>query len=132
LIDGVSDERVVGIIRGTTAKSDVLQDDDSLARAKDKALLAGESRLNIPHDKLVVVRAALAAYGVAINGALSPSAGCALGAKPNDEEALDKKEQRFLKIKLPNPMDGWKDAKGATIHAYADRHLLHKQISGIF
>ena len=91
-----------------------------------------EARLNINPKKLVVTRVALATYGVAVQGAPSLSAVGASSAKPDNEDALEKKEQRLRKKKLPTPNDGWKDAKDVTIHSYADRHLLHQQLFGIF
>ena len=130
-IDGVNDERVVvatTLVRfeEAIAKRNGLQDNDASARTKktrDKTLVE-ETRLNTARDELVTAKVDLVAYGVAVHGAPSHSEVGASCAKLDDEDALENKELRLLKRKLPAPKDGWRDAKGATIHSYADRHLL--------
>ncbi len=115
-------------------KSDLLGDDDSSAgakRIKDKTL-AEEARLEAARGRLLTARADLAAYGVAIHGASAPVVTSAATVKIDDDDAVEKKELRLLKRKLPAPKDGWKDAKGATISVYTDRHLLYQQLFEIF
>ena len=48
------------------------------------------------------------------------AAGGALGAKLDDKDAIEKKEERLLKKKLPSPKDGCKDVKDSIIAAFAD------------
>jgi hypothetical protein len=83
-------------------------DDDSSAGAKRIKVnaLAEEARLNATRVRLQAVRAELAAYGVAIHGALPPALAGSLNVKVDDEDATDKKAQRLLKKKLPSPKDG--------------------------
>ena len=63
--------------------------------------LSKEARLTTARSMLVVAMGELAAYGVAIH-APTLSLGGASCAKPNDEDVLEKKEQRLLKRKLPS------------------------------
>ncbi len=116
------------------AKSDLLADDDSSAGAKRtrEKTLAEEARLDAARGRLQIARADLAAYGVAINGASAPVATSVASVKIDDDDAAEKKELRLLKRKLPAPKDGWKDAKGATISVYTDRHLMYQQLFDIF
>jgi hypothetical protein len=112
LIDGVNDKRLVVAVtlvrfEAAIAKSDGVKDDDALAgakRTKDKTL-AEKARLNTTRDRLDAARAALTAFGVAVHGAPSSSV-CALGAKSDEEDAIEKEEQRLLKRKLPAPKGG--------------------------
>ncbi len=130
LIDGVSDERVAvasanARFEAAIARSDVLLDDDFSVAAKRirEKVLAEEARLTAARIRLQAAGAELAAYGVAIHGAMPPASGSS-SVKVDDEDAADKKAQRLLKRKLPSPKDGWKDGKGATIVAFADKNRL--------
>jgi hypothetical protein len=113
LIDGTCDERVVVAssnvrFEASIVRSDVLLDDDSSAatkRIKDK-VLAEEARLTVARVKLQAARAELAAYGVAIPGALPSTAARCPSVKVDNEDAADKKAQRLLKRKLPSPKVG--------------------------
>ncbi len=113
LIDGVIDERVAvasanARFEATIARSDVLLDDDSSAAAKRirEKVLAEEARLNAGRIRLQADRAELAAYGVAIHGAMPPAVTGSPSVKVDDEDAADNKAQRLLKRKLPSPKDG--------------------------
>ena len=123
-----------GRFEAAIARSDVLLDDDSSAAAKRirEKVLTEEARLNAARVRLQAARAELAAYGVAIHGASTPVVTSAASVKIDDDDAAEKKELRLLKRKLPAPKDGWKDAKGATISVYTDRHLLYQQLFDIF
>ena len=55
---------------------------------------------------------------MAVHGAHAPQAASAGAARSDDEDAVEKKELRMLKRKLPSPKDGWKDAKGVTLHVH--------------
>ena len=132
LIDGVSDERVVvdvALVRfeAAIAKSDGRQDDNASARgmrAIRGKTQAEEALLNTTRDMLVAAKDALTAYGVVVHGAPSLSAVGASCAKLDNEDALEKKEQRLTKRKLLAPKDGRKDTKGSTIYCYADSHFF--------
>ncbi len=113
LIDGVSDERVAiafanARFEAAIAKSDVLLDDDSSASAKRirEKVMAEESRLDAARVRLQVARAELAAYGVAIHGALPSAIAGNPSVKVDDEDAAEKKAQRLLKRKFPSPKNG--------------------------
>ena len=113
LIDGVSDERVVVAsvnvrFEAAVAKSDMLLDDNSSAGAKriNEKALAEEARLTAARVMLQDAIAEMAAYGVAIHGALPPAVAGSPSIKVDDENASDKKAQRLLKRKLPSPKDG--------------------------
>ena len=67
--------------------------------------MAEEARLNSANNRLVAAKVDLAAFGVAAHGAPSSSVG-ASSAKLDDEDAFEKKEERLLKRKLPDPKDG--------------------------
>ena len=139
MIDGVIDERVAvasanARFEATIAKSDMLLDDDSSARAKrtKKKALAEEARLLAACVRLQVAKAELAAYVVAIHGAVPSAIAGSPSVKFDDEDAADKKAQRLMKMKLPSPKDGWKDGKRATIVAFSDKNTLLQQLLNIF
>jgi hypothetical protein len=116
------------------AKSDILADDDDSTRAERvrSKTLAEEARLTETRSKLHAAKADLAAYGVAIHGVPTPAIMRVASAKPDDEDAAERKGLRLLKRKLSSPKEGWKDSKGATISAYTNRHLLFLQHFEIF
>ena len=113
MMHGVGGERVtmaVALERFDAAlvKSDALGDDDVSAGAKRtrEKTLAEEARLVTARGELKAARNALAAYGIAVHGASAPLLGAASSSKLDDEDALEKKENRMLKRKLPAPKDG--------------------------
>ena len=89
-------------------KSDAMGDDDSLARAKRfrEKTLAEEARLVAVRAELKAAKNSLAAYGIAVHGALVPLPGATSSPKLIDEVALEKKKSMMLKRKLPYPKDG--------------------------
>ena len=139
LMQGVGDERVavaaaLARFEAALVKSDALGDDDVSAGAKRtrEKTLAEEARLVTARGELKAARNALAAYGIAVHGASAPLPGAASSSKLDDEDALEKKENRMLKRKLPAPKDGWKGLKGMTIQLYSDRNTLYQQLYDIF
>ncbi len=74
--------------------------------------------------RLLAAKAELAAFALASCGAASLGAAGTSTVKLDEDDSLDKKELRLLKRKLPSPKDGWKDAIGATIVSFSDRHKL--------
>ena len=137
-IEAVGDERArvaaaSDRFDAAVAKSDLLQDDDSSAAAKRvrEKTLAEEARLITARADLKAARGVLAAYGMAVRGALTPKSASAGAAKSDDEDAAERKELRMLKRKLPSPKDGWKDLKGVTHRSHADSHLLFQQLFDI-
>ena len=139
LLQGVNDERVVvsaasARFEAALAKSDLLLDDDVTAPAKRlrEKVPAEETRLNAARVRLLAARAELAAFAVASCGAASLGAAGTSTAKLDEDDTLEKKESRLLKRKLPSPKDGWKDARGANIVSFADRHRLFHNIFDMF
>jgi hypothetical protein len=113
LVDGVSDERVAvasanAKLEAAIAKSDLLSDDDSSARAKrtKEKSTAEEATLLSACVKLQAATIELASYGVAIHGVVPSAIAGSPSVKVYDEDATDKKAQRLLKRKLPSPKDG--------------------------
>ena len=113
VMQGVGDERVavaaaLARFEAALVKSDALGDDDVSAGAKRtrEKTLAEEARLVTARAELKAARNALAAYGIAVHGASAPLPGAASSSKLDDEDALEKKENRMLKRKLPAPKDG--------------------------
>jgi len=94
--------------------------------------LAEEARLIATRVRLQAARAELAAYGVAIHGAVPSSVAGSPSVKFDDEDATDKKAQRLVKRKLPSPKDGWKNRKGATITAFSNKNMLLHHLFDIF
>ena len=139
LIDGVSDERVA--VASATArfeaalvKSDKLLDDDASAVAKRirEASTVEEARLNGARARLQAARDALSAYGVARFGAAANQAATTPVDLIDIEDAVEKKQLRMLKRKLPAPIEGWKDVKGVTNKVYTERALLFQDLYDIF
>ncbi len=81
---------------------------------------------------LKAVRDSLTAYGIAVHGASLFPPGAASSYKPDDEDALEKKELKMLKRKLPSPKDGWKDDKSMTIRLYSGKNTLYQHLYEIF
>ncbi len=139
LLQGVNDERVAvsyasARFEAALAKSDFLRDDDASAPTKRirEKVLAEETRLNAARVKLLAARVELAAFAVASCGAASSGAAGTSTVKLDEDDSLDKWELRLLKRKLPSPKDGWKDAKGATIVSFSNRHMLFQNIFDMF
>jgi hypothetical protein len=139
LLQGVNDERVAvasasARFEAALAKSDLLLDDDASAPAKRirEKVLAEETKLNAARVRLLAARAELAAFAVATCGAASLGAAGTSTVKLDEDDSLDKKESKLLKRKLPSPKDGWKDARGATIVSFSDRHMLFQNIFDMF
>ena len=82
--------------------------------------------------ELKAARNSLFAYGIAVHGVSAPLPGATSSSKLDDEDVVEKKENRILKRKLPSPKDGWKDVKGMTIQMYSDRNTLYQQLYDIF
>jgi hypothetical protein len=133
LIPAVGDERT-RVAAGTArfdaaiAKSDMLLDDDSPASAERimENALAEEARLTIARADLEAIIGALAAYGATVHGARAPQAAAAGIGRSEDDDAIEKKELRMLKRKLPSPKDGWKDTKGVIHRAHVDMNLMFR------
>ena len=98
---------------------------------REKAL-AKEARLTAFRVRLQAVKAELAAYGVAIHGAVPSAVAGSPSVNVDDEDAADKKAHRLLKRKIPSPKDGWKNGKGATIVAFSDKNRLLQHLFDIF
>jgi len=89
-----------------------------------KKTLAEEARLVTAREDMKAARGSLATYGMAVHGAQAPQVASAGTARSDDEDAVEKKELRMLKRKLPSLKDGWKDAKGVNLHVHADKNIL--------
>ena len=139
LLQGANDERVAvasasARFEAALAKSDMLPDGDASAPAKRirEKVLVEETMLNAARGRLLAARAELAAFAVAACGAASSGVAGTSTAKLNEDDTLERKESRLLKRKLPSPKDGWKDARGANIVSFADRHRLFQNIFDMF